>query len=308
MKRREFVKKSLTAGIAAGAAFSFGSYAKVFNINRNLTEESAFDLVAIKGGEPDLMFERAIQSLGGIRKFVKPNQNVVIKPNIGWDVIPEKAANTNPGLVAKIVKMCKEAGAKEVFVFDHTCDNWQRSYQNSGIEKAVNDAGGKIVNGNSESYFQKVEIKDGKRLQESKVHELILDSDVFINVPILKNHSSSKLTISMKNLMGAVWDRGYWHRNNLHQCMADFASYCKPTLNIVDAYNVLHSNGPRGVSISDTTLMKSMIISTDIVAADTAAAKLMGFSPDDILHIKYANEMKIGTSDLSKLSIDRIIL
>lgn len=108
--------------------------------------------------------------------------------------------------------------------------------------------------------------------------------------------------------MGNVWDRGYWHRNNLHQCIADFTSFKKPDLNIVDAYYVMKKNGPRGVSKGDVVLMKSQIISSDIVAADAAAAKLFGTEPENISYIKLAAEMKLGQMDLSKLNINRIIL
>jgi uncharacterized protein (DUF362 family) len=110
----------------------------------------------------------------------------------------------------------------------------------------------------------------------------------------------------MKNLMGNVWDRKYWHRNDLHQCIADFASFRKPDLNIVDAYNVMKSNGPRGVSIEDVVTMKAQLISTDIVAVDTAAAKLFGIKPEDVHYIQLAAEMKVGRMDLDKLNIKRI--
>jgi len=222
--------------------------------------------------------------------------------------VPELAANTNPKLVSRIIKHCFDAGAKDVYVFDHTCDNWNRCYSNSGIEKAVKDAGGKIVSGESESYYHQVAVQKGKSLTGSKVHELILESDVFINVPILKHHSSGRLTMGMKNLMGVVWDRRYWHQNDLHQCIADFATFKKPNLNIIDAYWVMKKNGPRGVSKDDVLTLKSQIISTDIVAADAAAAKLFGIEPADVPYINYADEMKVGRKDLSKLNINRIIL
>ncbi len=303
MDRRKFIKASLlTSG-----AIAFGNYSDVYPyISSSLSSD--YDLVAIKGGEPEAMFDKAIASLGGMKNFVKKNQKVVIKPNIGWDVKPELAANTNPKLVAHIIKHCFNAGAKDVYVFDHTCDNWNRCYTNSGIEKAVKDAGGKIVSGESESYYHKVDIKKGKRLTSSKVHELILESDVFINVPILKHHSSGRLTAGMKNLMGVVWDRGYWHQNDLQQCIADFATFKKPDLNIVDAYLVMKRNGPRGVSKDDLITLKSQIISTDILAADTAAAKLFGIDITDVPYINYADELKVGRKDLSKLNINRIIL
>ncbi len=149
-----------------------------------------------------------MEALGGIGKFVKKGQKVVVKPNIGWDVTPERAGNTNPKLVTEVIRQCRDAGASEVFVFDHTCDNWQRCYKNSGIESAVKEAGGKIVPGNTEGYYHEASIPWGKSLTKVKEHELLLSCDVFINVPVLKSHGGARLTISMKNQMGNVWDRG----------------------------------------------------------------------------------------------------
>lgn len=303
MKRREFIKKSAGAGLLAGTAMSLGGYTKLFGGSF----PPIYDLVAIKGGEAADMFDKGIAALGGMRKFVGKNQTVVVKPNIGWDVVPEKGANTNPMLVKRIIEHCFNAGAKDVYVFDHTCDKWDKCYKNSGIEKAVKEANGKIVPGNTESYYQEVEI-NGKKLKKDKVHELILESDVFINVPILKSHSSSKLTITMKNLMGINWDRRFWHKNDLHQCIADFATFRKPDLNIVDAYRVMNDNGPRGVSIEDISLVKSQIISTDMVAADAAATKIFGMEPEEIRYIQYAAEVGVGEMDLTKLNIKRITI
>lgn len=305
MKRRDFLK----SGLLAGATVTLpGVYGNLF-ARTSSTTPPAYDLVAIKGGEPDAMFDEAIKQFGGIKTFVKKNQKVLIKPNIGWDAVPERGANTHPKLVSRVIKHCFDAGAKEVYVFDHTCDDWKRSYSNSGIEKAVKDAGGTLVTGNSESMYQEVAIKSGKRLTQAKVHELVLDSDVFINMPILKNHGSTKLSLCMKNMMGVVWDRGYWHRNNLHQCIADYATYSKkPVLNVIDAYYMMKQNGPRGVSTDDVVIMKSQILATDIVAADASAAKMFGMEPADVSYIKYADAMGVGKMDLSKMNIKRIIL
>jgi len=306
MDRRDFLKGTIGSGIAAGLAWAFGGYARL--LAAPPASPLLYDLVAVKGGEPEVMFDRAIASMGGMAKFVPKGSKVLVKPNIGWDVPPERAGNTHPKLVARIIEHCLKAGAKKVSVFDHTCNQWRRTYTNSGIEKAVKGAGGSIVSGDSEGYYQEVLIPKGKRLTKAKVHELLLEADVFINVPILKDHGSSRLTICMKNLMGVVWDRGYWHRNDLHQCIADFASYRKPTLNVVDAYRVMKRNGPRGVSVGDVVSMKSQIVSTDFVAADAAAAKLFGIEPSDIRHIKLAADMNLGRSDLKALSINRIKL
>jgi uncharacterized protein (DUF362 family) len=182
-----------------------------------------------------------------------------------------------------------------------------KCYKNSGIEKAVKSAGGKMVPGNSESYYQEVAIPNGKMLTSAKVHEKVIESDVFINIPVLKHHSSTRITGALKNMMGVVWDRGYWHSNNLNQCIADYALYSKkPTLNIMDAYNVMMRNGPRGVSKDDLSNMKSLLLSTDWVALDAAGAKMMGLEPSKIEHLTIAAGMGIGKIDLATLNIHRI--
>ena len=308
MDRRSFL---LRAGGVALLAGTHTSKASLKWAGEKLSEDKAmagYDLVAVKGGEPEVMFQNGIQAMGGMRAFVKKGQKVVIKPNIGWDVSPERGGNTNPKLVAEIVKQCRDAGAKEIVVFDHTCDDWQRTYKNSGISSAVSDAGGKMAPGNTEGYFQEVTIAGAKNLTKAKVHEVILSSDVFINVPVLKNHNSATLTMSMKNLMGVVWDRRDWHANDLHQCIADFPLYRKPDLNVLDAYYVMTRNGPRGVSQADVITMKTQLISTDLVALDTAGAKLFGLDPQTIRYIQIAAEQKIGRADLDHLNIKRISL
>jgi uncharacterized protein (DUF362 family) len=306
MKRRHFLRNSLGAGVAAGAFLSFGGSQKIL-AGKPVPAGPSYDLIAVMNGEPEEMFDMGIQALGGMGSFVSPGQKVLVKPNIGWDVVPEKGGNTNPALVKRIIEHCLKAGAKEVYVFDNTCDNWIRCYQNSGIEKAVKSAGGKIVPANSEKYYQEVTIQNGKKLTSAKVHEMVLDSDVFINVPILKNHSSTRMTGALKNMMGVVWDRGFWHANNLNQCIADFGLYSKkPNLHVLDAYNVMMRNGPRGVSVEDLSKMKSLFLSTDGVAVDAAGAKMMGLEPAKVEHLAIAAGMGIGKIDLATMNIHRI--
>ena len=163
-----------------------------------------------------------------------------------------------------------------------------------------------MVTGKSESYYHAVDIPHGKILKNAKVHRLILESDVFINVPTLKTHGGTRLSISMKNLMGVVWDRGFWHKHNLHQCIADFTTFKKPDLNVVDAFRVLKRNGPRGVSVADVVEMKYQILSPDIVAADAAASKVFGIEPEQLKHVPLAAELGSGIIDLEKLRINRI--
>jgi uncharacterized protein (DUF362 family) len=307
MKRRDFFRSGVNASIAATVGLAFGNLDKLFAIPPKFPM-LPYDLVAVRNGEPEAMFDKAIESLGGMGAFVKKDQKVVVKPNIGWDVSPERAGNTNPALIKRIIEHCFGAGAKEVYVFDNTCDDWNKCYKTSGIEDAAKAAGAKVVPGNSESYYHEVEISKGIKLKKAKVHELILESDVFINVPVLKHHSSADLSIAMKNLMGVVWDRMYWHKNNLHQCIADYATHRKPDLNVIDGYRVMMKNGPRGVSVSDVVSYKTLILSPDIVAADAAATKVFGSEPEDIGYIVKAAELGVGTYNLDSLNINRIKL
>jgi uncharacterized protein (DUF362 family) len=199
-----------------------------------------------------------------------------------------------------------DAGAKKVMVFDNTCDEWTRCYKNSGIEKAVKDNGGQIVTGKTEAHYHPVEITKGKILKKNKVHELILESDVFINVPVIKNHGGAAMSLTMKNLMGIVWDRRFYHANDLHQCIADFATFRQPDLNVIDGFRVMKRNGPRGVSVDDVAEMKYLLLGGDMVALDTAATKVFGIETSRVKHIMLAEKMGVGTTDLDSLNIKRI--
>lgn len=304
MKRRDFFNKSLRAGMAAGAAVAVGGYEKLLLPSYGA---SKYDMVAVMGGTPESMFDLGIQELGGAGAFVGKGQKVLVKPNIGWDVIPELAANTNPMLVKRVIEHCFKAGAKEVYVLDHSIDNWLNTYKNSGIERAAKSAGAKVVPANSESYYHEIEIPAGVRLKKAKVHELLLETDVYINVPVVKDHNSTRVSCSLKNSMGLVWDRGFWHANNLHQCIADFALFeKKPLLNVIDCYNVIVKHGPRGVSKEDVVMMKSLILTADWVAGDTAAAMMLGAEPEKIDYLTIAYKMGLGNMKLDSLNIRRI--
>jgi len=305
MKRREY----LTTLAAAGAAVAAGNFDELFA--QETPPDDKCDLAAVMGGEPDVMFQKAIEAFGGMPQFVKRGQKVVIKPNIGWDKKPEFAANTHPLLVKEMVKQCLAAGAAEVVVFDNTCDEWRKCYENSGIEAAVLEAGGKIVPGNDERYYKEVELPQGKSLKKAKIHEALLACDVWFNVPVLKHHQGTHMTSAMKNYLGIVWDRRVFHSTDLQQCIADCCTYSKrPVLNVVDAYRVLKGNGPKGRSEADAVVTKALFASPDIVAVDTAAAKFFNqvanIPLESVTHIAKAQEHKLGTMDIDKIAVRRI--
>lgn len=271
--------------------------------------DGPWDIVAVRNGGPVEMFEAGIAALGGMKAFVKKGQKVVIKPNIAWDQPPEVPANTNPDLVAAIVKHCLAAGASKVTAFDHTCHNWERTYKTSGIAKAVTDAGGVMAPANLEDQYREVELPKAKTLKKALIHKEMLDCDVFINVPVLKHHGGAKLSLCMKNLMGVVWDRRFFHNKGLDQCIADMCfAPRKPDLNIIDAYRILRKNGPQGRAQEDGELAQYQMLGTDMVSLDAAAAKLYGMKPGELGFVKIAGEMGAGKADLTQVKIKRITL
>ena len=309
MDRRDFIV--LASALAATYNFKlpYRARAEEIRLAGSGAADGFPDIVAVMGGTPVEMLDRALAAAGGLGRFVKTGQKILIKPNIGWDKTPEEGANTTPALVKHLVELCFKAGAKEVNVFDNTCNNWQACYRNSQIEKAVKDAGGTMLMAHEESYYTDLELPRGVALKQVKVHKAWLESDVIINLPILKHHGGARMTAAMKNLMGVVWDRRFYHRTDLHQCIADFTTIDKkPTLNIIDAYNVMMRNGPRGVSTADLATKKMLLLSTDMVAIDTAAARILEAKPDEIAYIAKAAAHNTGIADLEKLKIERITI
>ncbi|MCX5796308.1 MAG: DUF362 domain-containing protein [Elusimicrobia bacterium] len=266
------------------------------------------DLVAVRDGSPVQMFDAGIKALGGLGRFVKPGQTVLVKPNIGWDKTPSEGATTNPDLVGRIVAAAYEAGAKTVYCFDHPVNREADCYRRSGIADAVKRSGGEMRTGEDQKAYRKVAIPKAQVLKEVLVHELYLDCDAVINVPILKSHGGGRMTAALKNLMGVVWDRRFWHREGLQRCIAELPLLRRPDLNVVDAFLVMMENGPYGATTDDLDMKKMQLLSSDAVLVDTAAAKVLGYAPESVAYLKMAAELGVGRMDLDKAAIKRISL
>jgi len=299
--RRDFLRR---AGIVGASAVGFALAGDdLLGVLESAQAAPPILSVASKAS-PERLVEKAINGLGGIRKFVKKGAKVVIKPNLAWIRAPETAANTNPQVLASIIKLCKAAGAGSIVIFEHSCDNSQAAFRESGAQEVADRLNVRIVSGSNRALYRKVEIPKGKILKYDDCAKLILEADCFINVPIAKVHGSTGITASMKNLMGANWDRQAWHQSGLDQCIADYSTAVKPDLIILDAVRVLLTRGPKGPG--QTKDVGEVVASTDPVAVDAYAAKLLGRSPSSIGHIKAAAEHGIGVLQLDKVTIKRV--
>ena len=265
----------------------------------------AYDIVEAKGDDPYRVTVKAIEAMGGIDRFVKKGDTVLVKPNIGWDRSPEQAATTNPKVVAAIVELCFNAGARRVNVFDVTCNDARRCYDNSGIMQAAVAKGANVFFPDDWNTFE-ARLPYDSPLQGWPILRDALECDTFINVPILKHHSISKLTLSMKNLMGICGgNRGMMHRD-IGTYLVDLTDFINPELTIIDAYRVLRRNGPTGGNLADVEERKTVIAATDPTLADTYAAKLFGIDPFDIPNIRVARDRKFGSVDIASASVSTI--
>jgi uncharacterized protein (DUF362 family) len=222
---------------------------------------------------------------------------VVVKPNIGWNSPPEVKATTDPLVVRTLVHLCFQAGASRVVVFDRSVSNPRLAYVTSGIQKAAEEAGARMLQVDDvadRKLYPRVTIADAYFLTESLVNRYALECDTFVNVPIAKNHGEAVLTLAMKNLMGITGDqRGKWHWQ-LDDAIVDINRRVRSGLTLIDASSIMLRGGPTGGSPSNLKRLDSFIASSNVVSADAEAAKLFGRTAADIAYLSKAEKTGLG--------------
>ena len=313
LPRREFLK--LTGATAAGLALLGTGCAPKGAETEERDQAPSPDqapqadqayLSVARGVNPAAITEAAVHALGGMKRFVAKGADVIVKPNICVAYHgPEYAATTNPIVVAALVRLCLQAGAKRVRVMDTPFGGTAESaYERSGIGPAVRQAGGQMEI-MSPVKFATAPIPEGLDISEWDVYQDILNADLVINVPIAKHHSLARLTLGAKNLLGVITRANQIHRN-LGQRVADLTSLVRPGLTVIDAVRILVDHGPTGGSLNDVKETNTVIASHDIVAADSWGATLFGLTGADISYVKAASEMGLGTMDLGSIKIAEI--
>jgi uncharacterized protein (DUF362 family) len=307
--RRHFLHVVGMTGVAVttGTFFGCSSQAAQVAAKKPKVHELSSSLILVRGDDPKKMTETALEALGGIDKLVKPNDVVVVKPNIAWDRTPEQAATTNPAVVACVVGLCRKAGAKTVKVFDRTCNDARRSYDSSGIAKAAEEAGA-TVSYVLDRRFHPIAIPKGVSMKEWNIYEDAAAADVLINLPIAKQHGNSRLTLGFKNMMGiAGGNRGTWHPE-IHQRLADFATITAVDLTIVDAYRILTAHGPASGTAADVRQEGLLVAGIDPVAVDAYCTTIFGLQPQEVGFVPRAFEHGLGEMDLQKIPRQEIKL
>ncbi len=300
MNRRQFLQQQIK-----GALLIAGGAAAGFSFPKSLHSADLPD-IGIAKGDPGPAARKAVELIGGMGRFVKPGSKVLIKPNMSFSSETEEASNTHPEVVRELVAMCKEAKAARIRVLDHPLRRGEICIQ--GIKKACEVFNENMVHAITDSGFYKpARIPGGMQMKETDVMQDVLEADVLIAAPAAKSHSGAGVSLSMKGMMGLIWDRGIMHsRYDLHESIADLSGLIKPHLVVVDASRVLSTGGPGGPG--KVLNMRTVIASADMVAADAQAVSMFEwygkrFEPRQVKHIRLAHERGLGRMDTQNLQI-----
>lgn len=286
INRRKFIQNSVLMSSAFAVSNLFSDI--------NPKDKSIADISAASSNDPAKNTRAAIKALGGMEKFVSNGDRVVLLPNPQGR---QKGTSTNPAVVGETVKMCYEAGAAKVTVCSiHVKSRWRAT----GIIEAVEKSGGEMFYPSVDKDWANVNVPAGKILKKTRVIKFALENDVFINMPIAKQHGSARFTCNIKNLMGVNDRDNEFHQGSEHlqQCITDLSSLFNPTLCIVDANTILIENGPFGPG--NTASPNQVFAGTDMVALDALCCGLISLDPKTVPHIVGAYKLGKGEIDLSK--------
>lgn len=321
MDRRSFLRGAGYA--AAGAALGAPAIAAVLGRRRFAGESSAplewkskgekprgpFDLVVVRGKDPAKMAEAGLESIGALEKFIARGDRVLVKPNVAWDRLPEQAANTNPEVVAALVRLAYRAGARSVTVADHACSAAVNAFERSGIRKAAEESGARAAL-LGEKDFVRVRM-GGRAIDSWEAYADYPKYDKVINAPIAKHHSLAGLTLSLKSYFGLAGGK----RRDLHQkideTISDLAAFftrLRPTLTVLDAVRILLRNGPQGGRMEDVREANTLVFGYDPASVDAFGATLFDIPPDRVTHVRAGADRGLGSTDLKSLRVKEVKL
>jgi len=300
ISRRDFLKGTASAGVMAGLCASIPSS----------WGQGAHDLVVVSGA-PSSATRKALEAMGGISRFVKKGQKVVLKPNMSFARPPEGASNTHPEVVATVAKACLEAGAARVLVIDHTLQRPETCLEISGIAKACEGLKGVYVLAlQSRKFYQEIRIPQGKVLERVEIAREVLESDILISLPVAKSHSATGISMGIKGYMGLIYERGPFHfQYDINEALADLATVIKPQLIILDATRALVTGGPGGPG--EVVRPNLVIAGTDPVAVDAYGVTVapwygQKFKGRQVEHLLAAHRRGLGQIDPEALRILKV--
>ena len=295
----------LGIGVAAGGAVLLGGRA-AFAAEAAVAGKT--DVWVLHGTDKRKLMGSAMKIIADNGGFGKAVKKLTLKVNAAWWRTPEQGANTHPELVEAFLKGCKDQGIKELVLPENPVDPAKNTFPQSGIQDVAKAAGAAMIDLQADAkQFKDVELPNGRKLKAALVGKDFLETDALVNMPVAKHHGGAELTMAMKNWMGAVKDRQAWHRNDLNQCIADFATFIKPSWTIIDATRIMVDKGPKGGPGANLKELNLLIVARDQVAADVYTAALFpGKGPEKVKYLTIAAEMKLGATDPANFDVHKM--
>jgi len=304
--RKDTAKKGLTRRKFIGMGLAGGATLLFYDHLSFAEAPGGPDVWVFHGTDKPKLMEACMKVIADHGGFGTDVKKLTLKVHAAWIRTPEQGANTHPALVDTFLKGCRDLGIKELVLPEHPCLDAKLTFPKSGIlEAAKNNAARMIDLRAHQDHFKEVDIPKGKRLKKAMVGKDFFETDALVNMPVAKHHGGARLTIAMKNWLGAVLDRGFWHRNNLHQCIADFSTFIKPTWTIVDATRIMLDRGPQGPA-KNLKHPNLVILSKNQLAADAYSATLFVKDANEIKHLALARGMGMGVSDFSRIMVHKM--
>jgi uncharacterized protein (DUF362 family) len=294
-------RRDLLVGAAAGLALGLPGLP-------HSADASGEPDLAVISGDPAAATRRALETLGGMSRFVQKGQRVVLKPNMSFASGPDRASNTHPGVVLTVAQMCLEAGAERVMVLDYPLQTAELCLRRAGVADACKELKNVYVQTITDrKFFREVKVPQGKVLDKVEIMKEVLDSQVLISIPVAKSHSATGVSMGIKGLMGLIWDRGSFHgRYNINQALADLATVLRPHLTVLDATRALTTGGPGGPG--DVVKPNLVVAGIDPVAVDSYGVTVASwygqqFKGRQVEHILAVHQRGLGKIDLDQLKI-----
>jgi uncharacterized protein (DUF362 family) len=267
--------------------------------------------IVIANGGPGPATKAAVDVLGGMRRFVRQGDKVVIKPNMSFPNPPYWGSTTHPDVVRELTMMCVESGASSVLILDNPLRSAELCLVRSGVRRACEGLPQTQVQGpTNKVFYEQVRLPEGRALTTTMVMKKALEADVLIAAPVAKSHSATGVSMALKGMMGLIYDRKDFHLNlDIDVAIVDLCTVLKPKLTVIDASRILSEGGPSGPG--KVIPLNKVIASRDMVAADSMAVELgiwygRKFKGQQVKHIQLADQRGLGNMDISCQTVKEV--
>jgi uncharacterized protein (DUF362 family) len=260
-------------------------------------------LAVVHGDERGANVIAAVAALGGMERFIRAGDRVLLKVNAAFASPPVLGATTHPEVVNQVARMCFQAGARQVLVTDNPINDPASCFALSGIAAAAQAAGARVILPDARR-FEPYSLPGGRLIRHwPLLREPLRQVEKVIGLAPVKDHHRSGASMTLKNWYGLLGGRRNIFHQEIHTIIAELSLLIRPTLVILDGTLSMMRNGPTGGSLDDLKPTRTLIAGTDPVAVDAAGAALLDKTVDDLPHLRMAERLGAGTADYRSLLV-----